>query len=116
MEEKDMSRTLQHKTGVVPRSTLQHGAGKTSAIGEEVNTYLMNARVRIHADFQAAILAIMNVAPSSDHSEAGMYASDIVDEVLGALLEFTDCDMVVECILKNAALTTDLHERMTRDI
>ena len=104
MKEKDMSRALRHR------------AGKTGEIGEDVNTYAMNARIRIRADFHAAIIAIMKAAPSSDDSEAGLYASDIVDEVLGALLEFTDCDMVAECILKNESLTTDLHERMVRDI
>ena len=106
MEEKDMSRALQHRTGVVPQVT----------VGESVDIYLKSSRIRIRKDFRAAIISIMNAAPSSNDSRAGLYASDIVDEVLGALLEFTDCDMVVECILKNADLTTDLHERMTRGI
>ena len=98
----DLSRTTARRSGKEP--------------GESVNVYLKDARVRIRADFRAAIIAIMNAAPSPDDTEAGMYASDIVDEVLGALLDFTDCDTVAECILKDESLTTDLHERMTRDI
>jgi len=110
VKEKDMSRALRHRTGVVPRDT------RTGEIGEAVDAHLKVARVQIRRDFRTAILSIMNAAPSSDDSDAGLYASDIVDEVLAALLEFTDCDMIVECILKNESLTTDLHERMTRDI
>ena len=94
----------------------QHGTGKTGEIGEQVDFSLKGARVTISADFRAAIAAIMKAAPSSDDSDAGMYASDIVDEVLGALLEFSDCDTVAYRILQIESLTTDLHERMTRDI
>lgn len=113
-----MSRALRHRTGILPKDTraLRHGAGKTGEIGESVDVHLRTARVRIRGDFRTAILAIMNAAPSSDDSEAGLYASDIVDEVLGALLDFTDCDTVAECILKNESLATDLHELMTGDI
>ena len=81
-----------------------------------VDAHLRVAKARIRGDFRTAILAIMNAAPNSNDSDAGLYASDIVDEVLGALLEYTDCSMVVGRILKNEPLTTDLHERMTRDI
>ena len=98
----DLSRTTARRSGKEP--------------GQSVDEYLKNARGRIRKDFRAVIVAIMNAAPSSNDSEAGLYASDIVDEVLGALLEFTDCDMVVEGILKDEDLAADLHERMTRDI
>ena len=107
MEEKDMSRAR------------RHGAGKTGEIGKDVDTYLKNARVCTRADFRAAITDVINAAPSQNDSEINrlpLHPSDIVDEVLGALLDFTDCDMVASRIIENESLTTDLHERMTRDI
>lgn len=104
MKEKDLSRAR------------RHGAGKTGEIGEDVDAYLRNEKILTRAAFREAIGAVINNAPSPDDTETGLYASDIVDEVLGALLEFSDCDTVAYRILQIESLTTDLHERMTRDI
>lgn len=99
---KNLSRTTARRSGKKP--------------GQDVDEYLKEARSRIRTDFRAAIIAIIHAAPHPDDTEAGLYASDIVDEVLAALLGFCDCDTIVESILKDESLTTDLHERMTRDI
>jgi len=97
--------------------TIQSGSGKTGNLpGESVKKYISKAHLAYAKSLKSTVLHVMNVAPSPDYSGAGLYATDIVDEVLGALLEFTDCDMVVERILAREDLTTDLHERMTRDI
>ena len=104
MKEKDMGRAH------------QHGTGKNGEIGKSVDEVLINARGDIRADFHMAIASVIKAAPSSNDSEVGLTVPDIVDDVLGALLNFTDCNTIVECILKNEALTTDIHERMTRDI
>lgn len=94
----------------------QHGTGKTGEIGESVDEVLINARGAVRADFRLAIASAIKAAPNSNDSKAGLTVPDIVDDVLGALLNFTDCDTIVESILKNEDLTTDLHERMTRGI
>jgi len=104
VEEKDMSRALRHR------------AGEIGEIGEDVDTYLRNAKITLRKELRLAIKSIMDATPSPGDGEIGVFPSDIVDEVLGALLDFTDCDTIVESILKNESLTTDLHERMTRDI
>ena len=98
------------------RRALQHGAGKTGEIGEDVDIYLRNAKIILRKELRLAIRSIMDATPSPGDGEMGFSPSDIVDDVLGALLNFTDCNTVVECILKIESLTTDLHERMTRDI
>lgn len=104
MEEKDMSRTL------------QHGAGKTGEIGEVVDDVLKKARTSVRTRFRTAILAAMNAQTIPRTLEGTEESSDVVDEVLGALLEFASCDMVASRIIENESLATDLHERMTRDI
>lgn len=90
----------------------QHGTGKAGEIGKSVDEVLINARGNIRADFRLAIASVIKTADS----EASLSVPDIVDDVLGALLNFTDCNTIVECILNVESLTTDLHERMTRDI
>ena len=104
MKEKDMGRAH------------QHGTGKTGEIGKSVDEVLINARGNIRTDFRMAIAAVIKAAPSSNDSKAGLTVPDIVDDVLGALLNFTDLNTIVECILNVESLTTDLHERMTRGI
>ena len=118
MNEKNLGRALQHRTGVVPKDTRahQHGTGKTGEIGESVDEALINSRGAVRAGFRLAIASVIRAAPSSNDSKAGLTVTDIVDDVLGALLNFTELNTIVECILKVEGLTTDLHERMTRGI
>lgn len=84
--------------------------------GKSVEEYNHETHLAFLKSLQSTILHVMNVAPNPDESTAGLYATDIIDAVLAALLEFTDCDMIVECILKEKDLVADLHERMTSNI
>ena len=93
---KNLSRTTARRSGKKP--------------GKDVDEYMKEQLEDRGTEFQAAILSVMNNAPN------GLLATDVVDRTIGALLDFADCDMVASRILKNESLTTDLHERMTRDI
>lgn len=91
----DLSRTTARRSGKEP--------------GKDVDEYMKEQLAERGADLQNRLLNVMN------HTD-GLLASDVVDCVIGALLDFSDCDTVAYQILQNESLTTDLHERMTRDI